>query len=104
LEGKISMGRYTQGPCYIEICDNTHRRLINVTMSEEEFAKALTGLGDRKAKLTLYFKEAELPASDNKQNVPLEYEEWTVRQCANYDKCTVKNKNLHCYANKPCFI
>ena len=39
----------------------------------------------------------------NKQNVPLEYEEWTARPCSNYDNCPVKNKNLHCYANKPCF-
>ena len=41
--------------------------------------------------------------STNKQNVPLEYEEWAARPCNNYDSCPVKNKNLHCYANKPCF-
>ena len=40
----------------------------------------------------------------NKQSEPLEYEEWAARPCAHYDSCPVKNKNLHCYANKPCFI
>ncbi len=53
-EGKVSIGRYAQGPCYIEISDNINRRLIDVTMNESEFPKALTGLGDRSAKLTLY--------------------------------------------------
>ena len=42
--------------------------------------------------------------ADNKQSEPLEYEEWAARPCAHYDSCPVKNKNLHCYANKPCFI
>jgi len=37
------------------------------------------------------------------ESAPLEYEEWSARPCCYYDECTIKNKNLHCYANKPCF-
>jgi hypothetical protein len=29
--------------------------------------------------------------------------EYVARPCSHYDICPVKNKNLHCYANKPCF-
>ncbi len=43
-----------------------------------------------------------LPEPDS-PSTPLEYEDWCARPCINYDECPVKNKNIHCYVNKPCF-
>lgn len=59
VNGKVSIGRYNNGPCYVEICDATHR-LVHAEMELDEFAKALTSMGERPAKLSLYSNEPKI--------------------------------------------
>lgn len=68
-------------------------KTILFTQAEESPVKGLKLVG-----VDLADKSAPTEGGES-----LKYDEWEARACVNFDNCPVKNKNLHCYANKPCF-
>lgn len=60
-KGKISIGRYSEsgkGDCYVEIEmeDNLTPRVL-FEMTQQEFAKAITGLSNRPGVVTVWVKD-----------------------------------------------
>ena len=53
INGKVSIGRYNQGKCYIEISSDLNVVAI-AEMELDEFAMAITGMGERPAEIILY--------------------------------------------------
>ena len=59
LDGKISIGRYNNGKCFVELMCET-QIIVLAEIELEDFAKAITGMGERPAKLELYSWENKL--------------------------------------------
>ena len=66
IEGRVSIGRYNQGKYFIEISNKTCVIAI-AEMELDEFAMAITGMGERAAEITLYQSE---PAKQNYMFAP----------------------------------
>ena len=69
LDCKVSIGRYNNvdGKCYVDIDSDGIIPRVLAEMEQSEFAKAITGMGERRAKLTLWVNDEKIDINQQMQ-------------------------------------